>query len=238
VPTPEVWCTDSQRRSHEAGNPEPAAWALLTRSMIAYYQGQPRQSLTLAARGRAGVPLGSVVHAKLAAQEMRAAALAGDAARMTEARTHAAKAMARLPAVRPTGVFSMAAGEDPPYTATSLMLAGDFGEAVTATNRVIQAAYQLESRQRGANPSGYARSLLILGLAQAGNRRLDDAVAAGHEALSGSRLAWPTLVLAGQLDRVLARDFVGCRQAREYHARYLEAASMPARRPRPSQGDR
>lgn len=235
--TARVWCTDSQRRSQEAGNPEPAAWALLTRSMIAYYQGQSRQSLTLATRGRVTVPLGSVVHAKLAAQEMRAAALAGDAARMTEARTHAAKAMARLPAARPSGVFSIAAGEDPPYTATSLMLVGDFGEAVAATNRVIQAAYRLEARQRGANPSGYARSLLILGLAQAGNRRLDDAVAAGHEALSGSRQAWPTLVLAGQLDRVLAQDFAGSRQAQDYHTRYLEAASTPAARPRQAQGD-
>jgi hypothetical protein len=168
---------------------------------------------------------------------MRAAALAGDAARMAEARSCAAKAMARLPAARPSGVFSMAAGEDPPYTATSLILVGDFGEAVTATNRVIQAAYQLEARQCGANPSGYARSLLILGLAQAGNRRLDDAVAAGHEALSGSRLAWPTLVLAGQLDRVLARDFTGSGQAEDYHARYLEAGSTPAGRPRPPQAD-
>jgi hypothetical protein len=173
--------------------------------------------------------MGSVVHAKLAAQEMRAAALAGDAARMTEARGHAAKAMARLPAARPTGVFSISAGEDPPYTATSLMLAGDFGEAVTATNRVIQAAYQLEARRRGANPSGYARSLLILGLAQAGNRRLDDAVAAGDEALSGSRPAWPTLVFAGQLDQVLARDFGGSRQAADYHA-WLPGGSRHAGR--------
>lgn len=223
-----VWCTDSERLSQEAANPEPAAWALLTRSMVAYYQGQSRQSLTLATRGRVTVPLGSVVHAKLAAQEMRAAALAGDSSRMTQARHHAVKAMARLPAIRPTGVFSIAAGEEPPYTATSLMLVDDFRGALAATDRVIRAAYPLEARHRGTNPSGYARSLLILGLAQAGNRRLDDAVAAGHEALSGSRPAWPTLVLAGQLDKALARDFAGSHAAAAYHAHYLEAASSAA----------
>jgi hypothetical protein len=101
------------------------------------------------------VPLGTAAHARLAAQEMRAAAMAGDAAGMTRARSYAAKALDRLaPDARTTGAFSVTAGEDPPYTATSLLLAGSFREAVTATSRVISTAYQAESRQRGENPSG------------------------------------------------------------------------------------
>jgi transcriptional regulator with XRE-family HTH domain len=236
--TARLWCADSERRSNDTGNPELAGWALLTRALIAYYQGRSRQSVTLAARGRATVPIGTVVYAKLAAQEMRSAAQAGDLTRMTSARREASRAISKLPAGTPaTGAFSIALAEDPPYTATSLLLAGNFPESVTATNRVISTVYPAEARQRGENPSGYARSLLILGLAHAGAGRLDEAVAAGHDALAGRRPAWPTMVLAGQLDQVLARNFPGARQVTAYHARYLEAASAtPADRqvPRPA----
>jgi transcriptional regulator with XRE-family HTH domain len=223
-----VWCSDAERRSRDARCPELAAWAVLTQAMIAFYQGQPRQSVTLAARGRESVPIGTVIHAKLATQEMRAAAMVGDTVCMAHARRYAAKAIAGLsPDANVTGAFSIALGEDPPYTATSLLLTGHFREAVSATNRVIQTVYQPEARQRGEHPSGYARSLLILGLAQAGAGRLDEAVAAGHSALAGSRPAWPTMVLAGKLDHVLAQDFANARQSDEYHARYLEATSHP-----------
>jgi hypothetical protein len=224
-----VWCSDAERRSDDGRNPELAAWAVLTRAMIAFYQGRARQSVTLALRGQAAVPIGTVVHAKLAAQEMRASAMVGDHMRMACARRYAAKAIEKLPSdAKTTGAFSIALGEDPPYTATSLLLVGSYREAVSATSRVIETVYQPEARQRGDNPSGYARSLLILGLAHAGDGCLDAAVSAGHDALAGSRPAWPTMVLAGNLDKVLLRDFSGSRQAAAYHARYLETASHPA----------
>jgi transcriptional regulator with XRE-family HTH domain len=235
--TARIWCADAIRRSHDTQHPELAAWAQLTRAMIAYYQGQSRPSAALAAEGRSLVSVGTAAHAKLAAQEMRAAAQAGDVAGMNRARGEAAVAIRRLgPGVQKTGVFSVADGEDPPYTATSLLLLGDYKQAVPATNRVITTAYWAESRQGGENPSGYARSLLILGLAHAGGRCLDEAVAAGHRALAGQRLAWPTMVLAGHLDQVLARDYAGASQTAAYHARYLETlsqhAALPARPPR------
>jgi transcriptional regulator with XRE-family HTH domain len=226
-----IWCSDSQRRSQELGNPELGAWAMLTRALIAFYQGQSRQSVTLAARGKAAVPIGTVAHAKLAAQEMRAAAQAGDPVTMRRARSHAARAIDKLPpGAQTSGAFSIALGEDPPYTATSLLLVGQFTEAVSATNRVISLVYQPETRQRGDNPSGYARSLLILALAQAGSGRLDEA-AAGHDALASRRPAWPTMVLAGHLDQALARDYAGARQAAAYHARYMDALSQSPVRP-------
>lgn len=219
----QVWCVDAKRQSRDTKHPELEAWATLTRSMIAFYQGQSRHSMVLASQGQRAAPVGTVAHAKLASQEMRAAAMSGDADRMTSARRYAAAAIAKLPSdASVTGAFSINLAEDPPYTATSLMLLGRYREAVDATNRVIQTVYQPEARQRGEHPSGYARSLLILGLAQAGNGNPDEAVAAGQAALRGSRPAWPTIVLAGELDRALERRFAGARQVAEYHAHYLE----------------
>jgi hypothetical protein len=224
-----VWCSDAERRSREAGHPELEAWSTLTKAMIAWYQGQPRQSAMLSARGQEVVRRGTVVYAKLASQEMRAAAMAGDVDGMTRARRQASTAVAALPSNAPTtGALSIALSEDPPYTATSLLFVGRYREAVAVTNRVIEIVYQPEARQRGEHPSGYARSLLILALAQAALGRLDESVAAGRAALSGSRPAWPTMVLAGKLDKVLAQQFADARQTAEYHACYLDAVTTSA----------
>jgi hypothetical protein len=224
--TARVWCSDVERRSEDSGHPELAAWAVLTRAIIMFYQGRARQSLALATQGQRIAPIGTVIHAKLAAQEMRAAAMAGDADRMAHVRSYAARAIARLPAdTLTTGAFSMSLGEDPPYTATSLLFVGNFSEAVSATNRVIRTVYHPETRQPSEDPSGYARSLLILGLAQAGVGQLDAAVAAGQAALAASRPAWPTMVLAEKLDHVLSRDFADAHETAAYRDRYLAAAS-------------
>lgn len=224
-----LWCSDAERSSEQARHPDLAAWSMLTRAMIAFYQGHSRLSATLAADGQRIAPIGTVVHAKLASQEMRAAAMTGTEDQMIRARRHAATAMTALPADIPeTGAFSIAQAEDPPYTATSLLLVGRPREAVSATRRVIATVYRPEARQRGEHPSGYARSLLILGLAHAELRQLDEAVAAGHDALAGSRPAWPTMVLAKRLDRVLTGKYSDARQVADYHARYLEVSSLAA----------
>ncbi|NRQ33939.1 helix-turn-helix transcriptional regulator [Nonomuraea sp. NN258] len=227
-----VWCCDAEHRGQEAGQPELAAWAALTKAMIAWYQGQPRQSAVLAAKGRQSAPRGTVIHAKLASQEMRAAATAGDATGMAAARREAGQAIATLPPRTPeVGAFSIALAEDPPYTATSLLFLGHHREAVTATKRVIQSVYQPEARHRGEHPSGYARSLLILALAQAALGHLDESTAAAHAALAGTRPAWPTMVLAGKLDQALTQHFAHARQAADYHTRYLQALAA-VREPR------
>jgi hypothetical protein len=218
-----IWCSDAERRSQETGHPELSGWAVLTKSLIAFYQGRPHESVALASQGQSMTASGTLVHTKLATQEMRAAAMTGDADRTETARRYASKEMAKLPAdVKVTGAFSISPGEDPPYTATSLMLLGRHEEAVAATNRVLQTLYRPEARQRGEHPSSYARALLILGLAQAGAGNLDEAVSAGLDALAGSRPAWPTVTLARKLGRVLERDFANAFQVEEYQARYLE----------------
>lgn len=228
--TARLWCAEAERHGTEIDHPELSAWAMLTRSMIAFYRDHSRQSMDLASAGATRAPLGTVIHAKLVSQEMRASAMLGNGTRMKEARTAAAKAIANLPPdATTTGAFSIALGEDPPYTATSLMLLGDYREAVVATGRVIQTVYRPEIHERGEHPSGYARSLLILGLAQAGAGDLESAVAAGQTALTSPRPAWPTMALAKKLDRALVSCHPDAALTSHYHDRYLEAVDRATR---------
>ena len=102
-PAAVIWCADTERRGRDAFYPELLGWAALTRSLIAWYQGDPLASAAAARRGQADGQPRSVAHAKLAAQEMRCRAMLGDTTGMAEARHRAAAAMAQLgpPARRP-----------------------------------------------------------------------------------------------------------------------------------------
>jgi hypothetical protein len=222
-----VWCSDTERRGQDAGYPELLGWAALTRALIAYYQGQAGRSVTLACHGQEVAPVGTVPHAKLAAQEMRARAMLGDANGMADAKQQAIASMERLtPDAATTGAFSIPRAEDPPYTATSLLLVKRYGDAVEATHRVIETVYSPQARNPDDQPTNYARALLILGLAQAGLGRIDDASTVGRAALDSGRLVWPTMVLAGKLDHLLAKS--SSKAAAAYHARYLDAAERLA----------
>jgi len=193
---------------------------MLTKAVIAYYQGQARRSVALASQGQEVAPIGTFAHAKLAAHEMRARAMLGDADGMRQAKHRATEALVKLPSgVATSGVFSLFQSVDPPYTAASLLLVGRFDEAVSASNRRID-----EIRERGEQSSNYPRVLLDLGLAHAGLRHVDEAAAAGEAALESAGLVWPTMVLAGKLDQVLTQHFAGTAEAADYHARYVDAA--------------
>ncbi len=232
-----VWCADTERRGRDAGYPELLGWAALTRALIAYYQGQPRHSAAVARRGQEAAPAGTVAHAKLAAQEMRSLAMLGDAAGMAYARRRATTAVDKLtPAAARTGVYSIPRADDPPYTATSLLLVKRYQDAAETTRRLIETGYGPQSRTPGDQPTNYARALLILALAEAGLGRVDEASAAGSAALECGRLVWPTIVLAARLDRSLARNYPQAADTADYHARYVDAAdrlALPTRRPRP-----
>jgi hypothetical protein len=210
-------------------------WAALTRALIAWYQGDPLRSAAIAQRGQAeGLP-GSVAHAKLAAHEMRCLAMLGDNDGMTAARRLAAAAMAKLaPSVRATGVYSVPRADDPPYTATSLLLASKYAEAAQMTRQLIDTAYRPQSRAPGDQPTTYARTLLILALAAAGLGELDEAAAAGAAALECGPVVWSTMMLAYKLDQSLARQFPGAARSADFHDRCIEAGTrlaMPTARP-------
>ena len=224
-----MWCSDTERRGRDARFPELLGWAAFTRALIAYYRGDPHRSADAARSGQLQAPVGSVVHAKLAAQEMRSLAMLGDAGGMAQAKRRAADAMDRLR--RPagmTGVYSIPHDVDPPYTATSLLLVKKYRDAAETTGRLIEAAYGTQSQARGDRPTNYARMLLILGLAAAGLGEMDEAAAAGAAALECGRVVWPTMVLAGKLDRSLAHKAPGATHTADYHGRYIDAATRLA----------
>ncbi|TCO46444.1 helix-turn-helix transcriptional regulator [Actinocrispum wychmicini] len=218
-----VWCVDAERRGDESGSRDIAGWAALTRATMAYYQGRTSRSVELVVQGQAVAPMGTVARAKLAAHEMRARAMLGDTEGMTHAKRRATNAIADLPTnVATTGAFSIALAEDPPYTATSLLLLNRFQEAASATRSVINAAYPTSTHNRNRQSSSYARTLLILGLAEAGLGHIDEAAVAGRTALDSSGLVWPTLVLAGKLDQALIRGHKDAAEVVGYHDLYLD----------------
>lgn len=193
--------------------------------MIAYYQGQAHSSAVLACYGQEVTALGTVAHAKLAAQEMRSRAMQGDADGMANAWRYAATAMGKLaPGAATTGAFSVPHVEDPPYVATSLLLVKRYQDAAEATSRIIETVYRPQPGNPRDQPTKYARTLLILGLAEAGLGRIEEASATGSAALGRGRLAWTTMVLAGRLDHVLEESFPASAHTADYHARYIEAA--------------
>jgi transcriptional regulator with XRE-family HTH domain len=227
-----MWCADTERRGRDAGVPELLGWAALTRSLIAWYQGDPVRSAAAARQGQAEAIAGTVARAKLAAQEMRCLAMVGDMAGMSAARRGAAAAMSQLgPSAPVSGIYSVPRAEDPPYTATSLLLAGRYGEAAEMTRRIIATTYSSGTRVPTGQPTSYARTLLILALAAVGLGEIDEAAAAGMAALESGRVVWSTMVLAGKLDQSLAVKSPGSAHAADFRARYIDAGmrlALPA----------
>ncbi|HEY6311804.1 MAG TPA: helix-turn-helix transcriptional regulator [Streptosporangiaceae bacterium] len=224
-----IWCADTERRGRDAGYPELLGWAALTRALIAWYQGDPVRSAAAARRGQAEAPTGTVARAKLAAQEMRCLAMAGDMAGMSAARRRASAAMSQLgPSAPLSGIYSVPRAEDPPYTATSLLLAGRHGEAAAMTRRIITTAYSPQTRAPADQPTNYSRTLLILALAAAGLGEIDEAAAAGAAALESGPIVWPTMVLAGKLDQSLAAKSPGSAHAADFRARYIDTSTRLA----------
>jgi hypothetical protein len=185
------------------------------------------RSALAARKGQADGRSGTAAHAKLAAQEMRCAAMLGDMAGMADARRRAVGAMSALtPAVPASGAYSIPRDGDPPYTATSLLLTGKCREAAQITRRIIETAYSPRSRAPGDQPTAYSRTLLILAVAGLGEA--DEAAAAGAAALQAGPVVWPTIVLAGKLNDSLTRTSAGSAHADGFRARYADAAGRLA----------
>jgi hypothetical protein len=224
-----VWCTDTERRGKDANYPELLGWAALTRSLIAWYQGDPLRSAAIAQHGQTDGLSGSVAHAKLAAHEMRCIAMLGDTDGMASARGRAAAAMAKLsPSAPVSGVYSVPRAEEPPYTATSFLLVGKHAEAAQMTRQLIDTAYCPQSRAPGDQPTTYARTLLILALAVTGLGELDEAAAAGAAALECGPVVWSTMMLADKLDQSLTRQFPSAAPTTDFHDRCIEAGARHA----------
>jgi hypothetical protein len=158
---------------------------------------------------------------------MRSLAMLGDAAGMAEASRRAAAAMDRLgPDAYSGGVYSTPRADEPPYTATSLLLTGQYQAAEQVTRRLVETAYRPGARPQGTQPTNYARTLLILALAAAGLGEMDEADALGSAALESGPAVWPTMVLAGKLDRSLSGR--APRADSGFRDRYIDAAGRLA----------
>ena len=234
-----VWCADAERHSRKAGHPELAGWAAQTRVLMSFYDGHSGEAVAHAQRGQHLVPLGSVVHAKLLAQEMRAWALLGKPEKVSSTRRRAEKAIAALPSrMPPRGAFSISLADDPPYTATSLLLLGRNKEAAEATRRVISTFYGSTGGDgRGEHPSGFACTHLILALALTRLGELDEAYRAGCMAVAAPRLIWSVDRLAGKLDRALTHGFADTFEARDYHERYVALVQQRSAQDRLTRSD-
>jgi hypothetical protein len=160
---------------------------------------------------------------------MRCLAMVGDMVGMSAAHRHATTAMSQLqPSAPVSGVYSVPRAEEPPYTATSLLLAGRHREAAEMTRKIITTAYNPHTRAPADQPTNYARTLLILALAAAGLGEIDEAAAAGVAALESGHVVWPTMVLAGKLDQSLAAKSPGSAHAADFRARYIDAGTRLA----------
>ncbi|MBT8223986.1 MAG: hypothetical protein HKP61_08445 [Dactylosporangium sp.] len=197
---------------------------------MAFYDRRAADATAHAYRGQAMTRTSSAVHAKLLSQEMHSRAMLGNAQRVADARRRAECAIAALPvgATR-GGAFSISLAEDPPYTATSMLLLGQHRQAETATHRVLTAFYPHGGAGCPENPSGYARTQLILGMALTGQGKLDQAHAAGSAALDSPRPVWPVVALAGRLDQALVQASANAPETRDYHQRYLTISGQPGR---------
>ena len=153
---------------------------------------------------------------------------------MTDARQNAAAAIDALtPGFAVRGAFSIPLEEDPPYTATSLLLIRRYWDAAEATRGIVTTLYgeyrvisQPNMHQDPPNP-GDRRGW-------AGERRCRGSRRKRGTGLRRIRPAWSTMVLAGKLDRLLAADFPNSVHAIVgYRVRYTDAvASLGQRAPR------
>ena len=77
-----------------------------------------------------------------------------------------------------------------------------------------------------AKHCAYWKTLLVLALAAAGLGELDEADALGAAALESGPAVWPTMVLAGKLDRSLSGRTTGAKAG--FRDRYIDAAGRRA----------
>src|SRR5262249_3921582 len=118
---------------------------------------------------------------------------------------------------------------EPPYTATSLLLVGRFDQAAVLAQQLLDSVYRTRPGDPRPQPSNYARTLLILAMAQAGNGDIDPAAVTGATALDAAPPVWPTLMLADRLGHVLTGHdphATATGQYREHYRRVSRSAAV------------
>ena len=200
-----VWCADTEHRGRDAGYPELLGWAALTRSLIAWYQGDPARSAAAARRGQAEAPAGTVARAKLACAgnalpghgrrhgrdvgRAPAGSHGDEPARSVRARVrHLLGAARRRPAVH--GYLTAAGGQ---------ARRGGSDDAADHRDRLQPAD------PRARRPADQLRAHAADPRARGSRARRDRRGSIGRGGtLESGPVVWPTMVLAGKLDQSLA----------------------------------
>jgi hypothetical protein len=168
----------------EAGHAEIAAWSLETRAWVSLTAGGYRQAVTLAQAAQDAAPRGSSAYIQSTAQEGRAWARLGDAARTRDALARVEALVSPLPVPdRPEHHYRYDPGKAEAYVVTTLAWLGDPAAEQYARDVLARFESPASPRRRRAVA---ARLDLALALGHSG--KLDEAAAVALEAVTSGYL--------------------------------------------------
>lgn len=218
----EAYAIDSFEHADQAGHDELCAWAADAMATIAMYTDRPDRAIAVASRGLVKAPPRHPVTVRLHAQAARAHAKLGHAEPSRTLLRKAQDLHDRLPARTParlshdTGAlatFAMTA-----YAASSHLWLADYPQAEALARTAITTHETAPTANQA--PSREAIARLDLGIALAHQGQIDEAIAAGHQALDCARLVNSVLTRAGELDTVLIGRYLTLSDVSGFHARY------------------
>jgi tetratricopeptide (TPR) repeat protein len=222
--TAEVYAIDSFEHADQAGHGELCAWAADAMATIAMYAARPDRAVDASSQGLAKAPARHPVTVRLHAQAARAYAKLGHAEPSRMLLHQAQKLHDRLPARTPARLAhdtgTLATYAMTAYAASSLLWLGDYPQAETLA-RVAVAAHETTPAPNRA-PSREAIARLDLGIALVRQGHVDEAVAAGHQALDCARLVDSVPTRAGELDSVLIGRYSTLSDVLGFHNGYRD----------------
>jgi hypothetical protein len=203
-----AFAADASAHGQQADAPEVIAWAEDVLATDALYSGKPLDTLAAATRGLAVAPRKSEAVYRLTAQLARVHARLGNRDGYHDAARRINEYRPELPRCR-SGLFGFDRAAIDSFHASSLLWLRRPQEARNAATEAIGLYRSMVAP--AAAPTRLALTELDLALAHAALGEPDEAVRAGQEALSGTRVVQAILDRAHQLDLDLRRRFPGHR---------------------------
>jgi hypothetical protein len=206
--------TAARQLGEEAGHPEIVAWSYEMAAWFALTQARYRGVLSAAHSGRAAAPRGSAA-VQLTAQEAKAYARLGDPAGVRDALSRGRALLDQMDGPdRPDHHFVVDPDKWDFYAMDAFRLAGEDDLAAGHAGTVLELG-QGPDGEKAPMRMAEARLTLAAVAARAGD--LEQAAAAGVQALAAGRKSLPSLLMvAGELDVELHRRFPGAVPADDF----------------------